>query len=105
VKLRTIHLCTALFCLPFLVAYGLSAVAIAHRSWFGTGKLVRMHTHVPPAAGAVVLGLLSAGLLVLGATGFALWMKNQRQRKLGVALLLLGGGLAGTLIVSMRWTS
>ena len=101
-KLRTFHLCCGLFCLPILLAYGASAVALAHRSWFAPGRLVRLHEHVPPHAGAVLLGLASAGLLTLGATGFALWMQNHRQRRVGVALLLLGGGMAVTLIVSMR---
>ena len=101
-RLRTLHLCSGLFCLVFLLAYGVSAVAIAHRTWFAQGQLVRIHTHVPARAGAVALGLVSTGLLTLGATGMALWMVNRRQRKLGVALLLLGGGMAATLIVSMR---
>lgn len=33
-KLRDIHLCTALFCLPFLVMYAVSGVQMAHRRWF-----------------------------------------------------------------------
>jgi hypothetical protein len=100
--LRAIHLCSGLFCLAFLLAYGVSAVAMAHRSWFAPGRLVRLHAHVPPHGGAIVLGVVSGGLLTLGATGFALWMKNHSQRKLGIALLLAGGGMAITLIVSMR---
>jgi hypothetical protein len=101
-KLRNAHLCAALFSLPFVLAYALSAVAIAHRSWFHAPAMVRLHTHVPPQEGSLLLALVSTALLTTGATGFAMWMRNRRQRKLGVAILLLGGGLAAILIVSMR---
>ncbi len=33
-KLRGLHLATALFSLVFLLAYGISAVELAHRKWF-----------------------------------------------------------------------
>lgn len=35
------------------------------------------------------MGLVSAGLLVLGATGLYLWFVRKKERKLGIALLVL----------------
>jgi hypothetical protein len=46
-KSRTIHLWTALFCLPFLAMYAVTAVQIAHGTWFSNAGLMltlnRMH--------------------------------------------------------------
>ena len=101
-RLRSVHLWSALFCLPFLLAFGASAAAIAHRTWFGTGWLVRLHTHAPGGGGALLVALMSAALLALGATGFTLWIRNRHERVAGLAMLMAGGGVAGALIVSMR---
>jgi len=49
-----------------------------------------------------VLGLVSLGLLVLGATGLYLWFRNRSERWIGAALLGAGGGLTAILIAWMR---
>ncbi len=49
-----------------------------------------------------LLGLVSLGLLVLGATGLYLWFRNRSERWIGTVLLAAGGGLATFLIVWMR---
>jgi hypothetical protein len=185
-KMLAVHLCTGLFCLPFLAMYGASAVELAHRTWFrSTDEVTETHLALPPglsgaraaarelmkrhaidgelvavletpgavsfgiqrpgtlfhvrymptggetlvivrrsgfgrvlnelhgAAGmwhgfaplnawAAVLGLVSLGLLLLGATGFYLWFRNPKERWIGVLLLAAGAGMAATLIVAMR---
>jgi len=60
------------------------------------------HGFAPLNAWAAVLGLVSLGLLVLGATGFYLWWRNPRERLVGAVLLAGGAGVAVTLIASMR---
>ena len=39
-KLRNVHLSTALFCLAFLLMYGVSAVQMAHRRWWPVAERV-----------------------------------------------------------------
>jgi len=51
---------------------------------------------------AAFLGLVSFGLLLLGATGIYLWFRNQRERTTGSILLAAGSGLAVVLIGWMR---
>ena len=53
-------------------------------------------------AWAGILGLVSLGLLAIGATGLYLWFRNHAERRIGCVLLAAGAGLAGALIVSMR---
>jgi hypothetical protein len=48
------------------------------------------------------LGVVSLGLLLLGASGLYLWFRNRAERVIGVVLLIAGSGLAAALIVSMR---
>ena len=101
-KLRAIHLCCGMLCLPFVLFYTVSGVTIAHRKWFPSGPLARIHTHLPPHATALAISIFSAGLLVLGASGLLLWTQNNRERKPGIAALLLGSGIVGALVLSMR---
>jgi hypothetical protein len=60
------------------------------------------HGFAPMNAWAAVLGLVSLGLLLLGATGFYLWLRNPKERVAGILLLTGGAAVALTLIVSMR---
>ena len=101
-KLRLVHLCSGILCLPFALFYAISGMTIAHRTWFPSGPLVRMHTHLPPGAAALAISTFSAALLLLGASGFLLWTRNARERKPGMAALLIGSTIAGALVVSMR---
>lgn len=51
--------------------------------------------------GALV-GLISMGLFLLGATGLYLWFKNRRERLIGVVLLAIGTMAPLGLLISMR---
>jgi len=172
-KLRTLHLSTALFMLPFLLAYAISAVEFAHRKWvshpersttetrrfalgitdarilarewrgeltsvenspgvlkfrvltslggshdvvysIATGETTVKTTtisflttlawiHVSHGIWAFAAGLVSVGLLMLGATGIYLWFKNHSERWIGSLLVTAGIVIALGLIVSMRY--
>jgi hypothetical protein len=74
-----------------------------------TGLLNRLHQaqgvwheYPPLNRWSAVSGLVSLGLLLLGATGLYLWFRNHSERWIGAALLGAGGGLAAVLIVWMR---
>ena len=60
------------------------------------------HEYPPLNRWSAVSGLVSLGLLLLGATGLYLWFRNHSERWIGAALLGAGGGLAAVLIVWMR---
>jgi hypothetical protein len=60
------------------------------------------HGFAPLNAWAGALGLVSLGLLLLGATGFYLWWRNPAERWIGAVLLAGGAGLAVVLIAGMR---
>jgi hypothetical protein len=48
------------------------------------------------------VGLVSAGIFVLGATGIYMWFKTKRERSWGLALLVLGLGFSVPVIVLLR---
>ncbi len=50
----------------------------------------------------VLVTIVSAGLLVLGATGLYLWFKLRPERKVGLVLLALSLGFSLPLVVSLR---
>jgi hypothetical protein len=58
--------------------------------------------HIAQGVWAYVAIVFSIGLLTLGVTGIYLWFKNRNERWIGAVLLLAGGGVAVSLIVSMR---
>jgi hypothetical protein len=60
------------------------------------------HGFAPLNAWAAMLGLVSLGLLLLGATGTYLWLRNPKERLAGVLFLAGGAAIALTLIISMR---
>jgi hypothetical protein len=171
-SLRKIHLATSLFLLPFLLAFAISAVEFAHRTWVShpvrvteehrvlsagvtdarivarewRGELDAIETpagslkfrvvtplgttydvdysiatgdttiktatpsfltmlaflHISHGIWSYVTPAVSAGLLTLGLTGLYLWFKNRQERRVGVALLLIGVGIPMGLIISMR---
>jgi len=107
---RRVHFYVAVGSLPPLLIYGVTAVQMAHRTWFGGAagwmeSLNRLH-RLPAAwrgyPWVALPGLVSLGLLALGATGLILWFEKRNERRTGGAMLAFGFGLAGTLIVWMR---
>ncbi len=185
--LRSVHLLLASACLPFLVLYGLSAVQMAHGSWFTMKPSVRdsalslppgltdarvvaaeVTRRAPAARGELtgikagaddltlrlvlpgtvhevryqrtsgetrlktsvggtmamlnrlhhaaglwheplalrlwgwVVGVVSAALMVTGATGIWMWFARRSERRLGAVLLLLNLVVAIGLLVMMR---
>ena len=50
----------------------------------------------------VFVGLVSAGLIVLGATGIYLWFKIHSERRIGAALLALSLGYGITVMILLR---
>jgi hypothetical protein len=60
------------------------------------------YIHVAHGLWVFAAMLFSLGLLTLGATGIYLWFQRRRDRRIGLALLLLGTGIPLALIVSMR---
>jgi hypothetical protein len=119
-RIRSVHFYVAVCCLPLLAMYGITAVRMAHRTWFGTAAfgtarsavaaewmetLNRMH-RLPGAwrgyPWVVLPGLVSLGLLAIGATGLCLWFEKRNERRMGGAMLAFGVAVAATLIVWMR---
>jgi hypothetical protein len=108
--IRSVHFYVAASCLPFLALYGVTAVRMAHRTWLGgvagwMATLDRMH-RLPGAwrgyPWVLLPGLVSLGLWAMGTSGLFLWFEKRSERRAGGALLVLGVGLASTLIVWMR---
>jgi hypothetical protein len=88
---------------------GTGLATLKTNRWGFFGMMNRMHT----ASGlwhevwftnlfGVVVGLVSLGLLVLGATGLYLWFVRKKERKLGVALLVVSLAWGLGTIVAMR---
>ena len=113
-RIRSVHFYVAVCCLPFLAMYGITAVRMAHRAWFGGWSgvaagfmetLDRMH-RLPVAwrgyPWVVLPGLVSLGLLTIGVTGLCLWFQKRTERMTGGAMLAFGAVMAGALIVWMR---
>jgi hypothetical protein len=96
---RRVHRYCALSMAALLAIYGISAVQMAHRTWWKAGAwLERVHR----MRGVSFAPVLGAGLLALAASGVYLWWKQGRDRRAGVALMALGFGVAGVLAVWMR---
>ena len=53
-------------------------------------------------AWGVCVGLVSAALILLGATGIYLWFKIHSERVIGVVLLAINLGICVTLLVLIR---
>ncbi len=59
--------------------------------------------HVSHGPWAVIVALVSVGLLTLGLTGLCLWFKNHNERRIGIVLIAIGAGVPLALLISMRW--
>jgi hypothetical protein len=60
------------------------------------------HAPVPMKLWAVAVAIVSAALLLLGATGVYMWFTRRPERRIGVALLAVNLAFALVLIVLMR---
>jgi hypothetical protein len=58
--------------------------------------------HISHGVWQYITPVFSAGLLGIGVTGLLLWFKNRRERRIGIALLVIGAGIPLALIISMR---
>jgi hypothetical protein len=60
------------------------------------------HDYAPLNAWGIMIGLISAGLILLGATGIYLWFMIHSERAIGVVLLSINLGICVTLLVLIR---
>jgi len=60
------------------------------------------HDYTPLNAWGVMIGLVSAGLILLGVTGIYLWFTIHSERIIGVVLLAINLGICVTLLVLIR---
>ena len=95
---RRIHRWAGLGSLVLLAIYEVSAIAMAHRTWFHTDALNRIHR----LRGSTLSSALGLALLVMGVTGLMMWWRMPRERRAGTVVLALGTLVAGGLIVWMR---
>ena len=100
--LRQVHRYTALGALALVAVYQISAVQMAHRTWLKAGPVLGAFNRIHRMRGVGFSPLLGMGLMVLGATGFCLWWKLPRDRRVGAGLLGFGLFLTGGLIWWMR---
>jgi hypothetical protein len=100
--IRRTHWITALIALPILAIFAVSAVQMAHRTWWTVGPVLRTLARWHRARGLAPAPFAGALLLLLAATGFCLWLQSRRDRIAGAILLALGTVLLGGLIVWMR---
>ena len=93
----------------YSTATGLAKVRTTAAGWAGVLNRIHQsqglwHEEALLNAWAGTLGVVSLGLLTLGATGFYLSLQNHAGRWIGCILLAGGAGLAAALIVSMRYS-
>jgi hypothetical protein len=99
---RRTHWITALIALPVLAIFAVSAVQMAHRTWWTVGPVLRAFARWHRARGLAQAPFAGVLLVLLAATGFCLWLQSRRDRIAGAILLALGTVLSGGLIVWMR---
>lgn len=58
--------------------------------------------HMSHGIWTVVVGLVSVAMLLLGVSGLYLWFRNHKERRAGIALLIIGVGVPLVLMISMR---
>ncbi|MCU1238006.1 MAG: hypothetical protein JWP63_5973 [Candidatus Solibacter sp.] len=96
---RRAHRYTAGAVVALLVIYGVSAVHMAHRTWWKWGVWMdRVHR----TRGVSFAPVLGVGLLVLAVSGVMLWWSVRRERRVGAVLLAAGCTVAIGLAVWMR---
>ncbi len=100
--LRRLHRYTALGALALLAVYEISAVQMAHRTWWKVGAVLGALNKIHRMRGLSFSPPLGLALAVLGATGLWLWWTLKRDRRLGTGLLGFGLLVAGGLIWWMR---
>ena len=100
--LRRTHWIAAWVALPVLAIFAVSAVQMAHRSWWTVGPVLRTLAVWHRARGLAPAPLASALIFLLAATGLCLWAQSRRDRLTRAIVLGLGTLLSGGLIVWMR---
>jgi len=60
------------------------------------------HDYAPLNAWGIMIGLVSGGLLLLGATGIYLWFTIHGERTIGLVLLAINLGVCVTLLALIR---
>ncbi|MEO8368680.1 MAG: hypothetical protein ABI806_05745 [Candidatus Solibacter sp.] len=97
-SLRRVHRWVGLGSLAVVAIYEVSAIAMAHRTWFHADALNRIHR----LKGSGLSAGLGAALLAMAATGLMMWWRMPRERRAGTAVVGLGAAVAGGLLVWMR---
>jgi hypothetical protein len=98
--LRRAHWIVAWSALPVLTIFSVTAIQMAHRTWFpALSALDLLHRE----RGGWMAPVASGQLLLLGATGLWLWFRAGGSRRAGTAALTFGVVVAGGLIAAMRW--
>jgi hypothetical protein len=92
--MRGSHHVLGIVMLPVAAIYFVSALQMAHRSWFGPIRWLNQ-VHVKSAPLAIVL---SAGILTLAVTGAVLWWRTRRDR----AVAAIASAVTLALIIWMR---
>jgi hypothetical protein len=100
--IRRTHWIVAWIALPVLAVFAVSAVQMAHRTWWTVGPVLRALALLHRARGLAPAPFAGALLLLVAATGFCLWLQSRRDRLAGAIVLALGAVLSGGLMVWMR---
>jgi len=99
---RRLHFYVAVACLPILLFYVVTAIRMAHRTWWGGAGSWMQPLNSWHRTGGVVSGLVGLAIWIIGATGLWLWFEKRGDRRLGGVVLGLTVSIAGGLAVWMR---
>ena len=99
--IRRTHWLTAIVALPVLTVFAVSAIHLAHRSWWTAGPVSRTLASLHQGRGGALPPVATALLPILAATGLVLWYRG-RDRRAGAVLLVVGALVSGGLLVWMR---
>jgi|GEM_PF-2924078 len=110
--IRVAHTWSAFVLLGFLLMYFITGFMLSHEDQLSGGgpgayktitRLHRIHGYegdLPHLLYALMMDLSSLALLLFVVTGFYMWLKLERKKAYGIALLLLACALTGGVIWS-----